>query len=103
MLDAKDPIPRHFAGFSHVGTEVVFLNNTDVCISDIPGTWRRRRREAGPGSSPGGLDGAAVVIEKHAGYNEMEHYVQLIRQKNGMTGTFRKSRVITNKDKALNI
>jgi hypothetical protein len=177
VLDVKDPIPHHFAGFCHVGTEVVFLNATDVAITDVPGAWRRRRREGTDGASAapsaggagnganikggasganakggvgsanakgggagvnakGGVAGANTkggvvganakggdkdkdrerererekgvevergegAIEKSVVFNDIDHYLRLIRQKNRMTGDFRRSHIFTAKNSIL--
>lgn len=144
VLDVKDPIPHHFAGFCHVGTEVVFMNATDVAISDVPGAWRRRRREGtdatqapGPSGASNGANakggtansnaksaganakGASAganakggdkgvdtergegVIERSVVFNDIDHYLRLIRQKNRMTGDFRRSHIFTGKNSLL--
>lgn len=134
----------------HVGTEVVFLNATDVCVADVPGAWRRRRREgsdpanagtkgaganagagargaganakgnagakgggSGIGNAKGGIgrdagkgreerreeeERAEGVIEKSVVFNDIDHYLRLIRQKNRMTGQFRRSHIFTGKN-----
>lgn len=38
------------------------------------------------------------TIERSVVFNEIEHYLRLIRQKNRMTGAFRRSRIFTSKD-----
>jgi len=139
VLDVKDPIPHHFAGFVHVGTEVVFMNATDVSVSAVPGAWRRRRRDGNDGSASGdaknakgsntnakgtnnakgsssannakatdkdkagrggGLEDVVAegVIEKSVVFNDIDHYLRLIRQKNRMTGNFRRSHIFTAKN-----